>query len=336
MSETQIARQALALSDQLQREWAQTDTKGRGWLLIDPSPLIAAERDAPWLNDIVDSTEIIRIPQIRAELPKSMYPVALPLDTNCAQGSDHLLASLQVGLAESQLSELQQGRGRAISAWIVCSQDTAQDAKSLKAHLGRMMFFRRPDLRIQWLRWYDPAVLWSLWGVLTPEQRKILFGPIRCIWLLDPVGQLIRLQVDEKVAAIAWQNETALNPLGLSADQWQRIDAIGPFNQALVRVRAYAVATAENPLSLTALAKLRDYALNALGRAQQRGIHDAKDLTLYAELAMRCHPEFDTHPLVANALDNKTADTYFSACIADIDDAQWQRIGDELRATTSY
>jgi Domain of unknown function (DUF4123) len=326
-----LQQQVSALSDQLHRALSDSQTTETSWLLIDPSPLFATARDDEWLDSFINHPDTLVALQSRAEVPFEMYPRFQRFDASQPHGSQQLRHSLQIAVAENQPHQLGQGFGRAVAAWIECGSEFALDAWPLRQHFSRFMFFQRPDARVDWLRWYDPAVLWVLWEILSPAQRKTLLGPIRRLWLLDPAGQLVSLQCDDDALTLPWNADAARSPLGLSDEQWQRIDAIGPFNQALVRVRLQAQGDAPgNASTLPALQQLRRQALGALARAQQRGIRDSQDLALYAELAMRCHPEFDQHPLVVDALQRVNSDNYFSACIADIDDMQWQRIRSEL------
>jgi Domain of unknown function (DUF4123) len=329
-----IPSHTAAVSDQLHRLLATSISPGVCWLLVDPSPFfVAPMRGSEWLNEIIANPNSVQVQQSRTDLPAEMYPFLLRFDTNQMVGSQQLCQSIGACLEENQAEKLLKGHGRAISGWLECDVNVGEDAKLLRDHLSQLMFHRRPDGRIEWLRWYDPTVLWSLWEILTPEQRNTLLGPIHCLWILDPKGELIRLPPSKNDAELTYRDDATLNRLSLTNEQWIRIDSIGPFNRALAKLLFNARdMQLDATLSSSTLPVLRNQAFSALARAQKHGIHDPQDLMLYAELAMRWHPQFDRHTLVAEALRKYSADNYFSACVADIDELQWSRIRSDLSA----
>ena len=332
----ELLHQISEISDHLHRELSMGASRGNAWLLLDPSPLVSKPREDEWLNGVLADSVASRVHSSRAEIPAEMYAKFLPVNSNNFHGSQQLLNSIEAALTEIKADELNLGNGRVVAGWFECGVDSDSDAQRLISHYLRFMFHRRVDNRIEWLRWYDPAVLWILWDVLNAVQRKTLLGPITRLWILDPVGQLVNLQCTDDVLLTGQVGQSNLNPLNLSVEQWQQIDNIGPFNRALLKTQLGD----QNDglikgLTPSALAQHRRAGFGALSRARQHGIKDPQDLALFAELAMQCHPKFDQHSLVITALQRFHSDVYFSACVADIDDAQWRVIASEMSASHS-
>ena len=304
--------------------------------MLDPSSLVSMPREDEWLNSVVTDSVASGVHRSRTEIPPEMYAKFLPVNSSSFHGSQHLRNSIEASLTEIKVDQLNLGKGRVVAGWFECGVDPNADAQRLISHFSRLMFHRRLDNRIEWLRWYDPAVLWILWDVLNAVQRKILLGPITRLWILDPIGQLVSLQCADDVLSMEQAGQSNLNPISLSVEQWQQIDNIGPFNRALLKTQSGSQSDGlVNELALSALAQHRKAALEALSRAKQYGIQDPQDLALFAELAMRYHPKFDQHPLVVTALQRFHSNVYFSACVAEIDDAQWQVIASEMSASHS-
>ena len=314
------------LSDSLHRGLASSGPPAAcSWLLLDTSPLGNQEPEDPGMAELLNDHALTRVKPSRADIPQEMSPALVPLDPTSSAGSTLLRSSLALALGELPSSRLAQGAGRVIAAWLQCDGGVDAARASLERHLGRVMFASRADGRIEWLRWYDPAVLWLLWPHLIAAQQTLLLGPIRRYWLLTPSATLACLSrpgpplPPEKVSA-------GPDSVVFTTQQWAIIDGIGPLNSALTQMQA-------SELDSAAFAHAAAAGTSALTRAQTAGFTDRRDLARYAQRAMTCHPRFDSHPLVADRLRRRSTDEFFTALIDDITDHQWIQIAQDLMAT---
>jgi Domain of unknown function (DUF4123) len=326
----QQPERVLDTSDMLHRALARTATSGTAqsgascWLLMDRSPLALSETDNADLSALLSHSALRTVTPLRRDfLPATFAPALLRLDSTQPQDSESIRQSLLLSQQELRSSLLAQGRGRVIAGWMECDDDAQPAEARLLRHFTEFMFFGRSDSRLQWFRWYDPAVLWALWPRLQAEQQAALLGPIRRFWLLSPNGSLQVLSTTRVAAAAVSASPLASDRLALTTLQWEEIDVIGALNQTLVQIGASEFEDRQ-------LARASSVGLAALTRAARRGLNDQQDLASYARIAIVWHPAFDTHPEVAERLDALQPGEYFSGCVDDIDDVQWQRIGDEL------
>ncbi len=313
------------LSDSLHRGLTASGTPdARCWLLLDLSPLGMQEPDEPALAELLSQTALCRIEPRRVGVPTEMAPALLPLNADTAADSALLRSSLELALHELPSARLAQGGGRVIATWLECDGEPQAAQTALRRHIAHTMFARRASGRIEWLRWYDPAVLWVLWPRLSVEQQRLLLGPVRRCWLLAPSGTL---QCLSPTTVLSPQAATAMaaatGPIEFTATQWAAIDAIGALNLALVQANA-------SEFDDAGLMRARDAGMSALARAQRAGFMDREDLAVYACRAMTCHPVFDEHTEVAQRLNALKPGDYFSACIDDLTEADWLRICREL------
>jgi hypothetical protein len=313
------------LSDSLH---ASLSSSARVWLLLDPSPLGMQDPDKPALAELITHRALCRVEPRRAGVPTKMAPALLPLDALVPADSALIRSSLELALDELPSHQLAQGGGRVIAAWLECDGEPEHTQSFLQHHLARSMFARRADGRTEWLRWYDPAVLWVLWPRLSADQQGLLLGPVRRYWMLTPSGKLQCLSAPA-TSRLPSANTPAVpaEQIEFTAAQWAVIDAIGALNLALVRARA-------SELDDIALAQRRDVGMSALARAQQAGFTDRQDLAAYASKAITCHAEFDRHALVAQRLRAAQPGDFFSAIVDDITEPQWRQIASDLNASS--
>lgn len=298
------------------------------WLLFDLAPLGLLESDDPELAALLTSHLLIKAKSANDEVPADLGLALLPVDPVTPRGSSAIRTSLEVALGELTWASLSHGRGRVVAAWLECHDDIENASSQLRRHFSDLMLVRRPDGRLDWLRWYDPAVLWVLWPCLGSEQQAALLGPIHRWWFLSPAGELQCLSVPIPQAADAGPCRTAAQRLGLTALQWDTIDAIGALNLALVEAKA-------SEFDLDRLNQACRAGLEAIGRARVAGFGDRRDLALYAYRAIACHSEFDQHPIVVHALQSSKPGDYFSACVDDLSEGQWQQIRRDMQARRS-
>ncbi len=313
------------LSDSLHRGFASSSSPAAScWLLLDPSPLGMHKPNDPGMVKLLNDHALARVKPSRAGIPLEMSPSLLPLDQTSSAGSTLIRSSLALALGELPSPRLAQGAGRVIAAWLECDGSVDAARASLERHFACAMFASRADGRIEWLRWYDPAVLWLLWPHLIAAQQCVLLGPIRRYWLLTPSATLACLsrpgapRHSEKVSAKSAS-------IAFTSQQWAIVDGIGPLNVALTQIQA-------SELDSAAFARAAAAGMCALARAQKAGFSDRRDLARYAHRAMTCHPEFDSHALIADLLRERSTEEFFTAVVDDITDLQWNQIANDLKA----
>lgn len=282
------------------------------------------EADEPALVELIARRALSRVQPLRAAVPLAMSPAILRLEAAIPADSALIRSSLEIALHELPAKRLAQGGGRVIAGWLECDGEPEFAQATLQRHLARTMFARRSGGRIEWLRWYDPAVLWVLWSRLSGEQQRLLLGPVRRYWLLTPSGTLQCLSpTTASSSQAAKPSAVTMKEIEFTATQWAAIDAISALNLALVQAHA-------SELDDIALARCRDVGMSALARAQQAGFTDCRDLAAYARMAITCHPEFDRHAIVEQRLRTVQPGDFFSARVDDITDAQWRQIATDM------
>jgi hypothetical protein len=293
------------------------------WLLLDRGPLSLNEASDPFLADLLLRGDLCVVNPLRNDVPAGLTPALLRLNSEMAQDSETIGQSLGLASRELASGQLAQAGGRVVAGWLEVSDSTGDDPHPLQRHFSEFMFFSRPDGRVQWLRWYDPAVLWALWPCLRAEQRAVLLGPVRRYWLLAPNAALMALDATTPTPVGFELGASAAQRLQLTPEQWNQIDAISALNLAFVQANASAFGDAT-------LEQARQDGMSALARAQRAGLRDVRDLALYAHIAITRHPAFDDHPVVAQRLQSLRRGEYFSASIDDLTGADWTRICREL------
>jgi hypothetical protein len=313
------------LSDTLHRGLATSGLPTAGcWLLLDPSPLGLQDADEPALAELFAHRALLRVKPSRAGVPVEIAPALLHLDAAVPADSALIRSSVELALQELPSPRLAQGGGRVIVGWVECDGEVQAAQAELRRHFAQTMFAHRGPGRTDWLRWYDPAVLWALWPRLSTAQQRMLLGPIARFWLFTPSAELLCLTTAAaSPQATAEPTAAATQAVEFTTSQWLVIDAIGALNLALVQIHA-------SELDVVALEQARDVGMSALTRAQQAGFADRRDLALYARTAITCHAHFDRHPTVAERLQTAQPGEFFAALIDGITDAQWRQIAQDL------
>lgn len=298
--------------DTLDRALVLSTLSAQGCMvLLDPALRPIAE-DPLWPAGDLEGPVPISLEHPRVD--PSVVPQLLTLCPNDGLHAGVLAHTLDEAQVDCDRESLRHGRGRRIGAWLV----TTATASDVGTHLGRVMLQRHGLTGSQvWLRLHDPAVLWLIWPELSPQQQAALLGPIEAAYLLDPLG---RLEVIRRPASAA----IAPHGLELTPQQWTTIDATSAANQALRDWSAMPQGT-----SIRGHAQV---ALEAARRAASLGFGDTSDQSHFALRALTTHPRFDRHPWVAQRLDDRAPEDYFSGLVADLDEMQWQHIGADLHA----
>lgn len=301
--------QADSLSDDLHRSLASGN--GRCWLVIDPVPRPLVDTQ-PFDAAILDRKPI-RAPSPAPDVDTRHMPLLVELDSAQAADSGILRQAIEEALAECGAEPLAQGAGRRICGWL----ESSADGGTLARHLADRFILRPADDRPRKLRWFDPAVLWAMWPLLEPAQRKTLLGPIDAWWLLDPAGRWLTLRAQSAGKASA--------KLNVDADQLAELGRIGALNRAL---REWGAADALPD----ALINARVVATAALRRAAGLGFGDADDLAAFALRALTVDPRFDAHALVRERLAMRQDGDYFTGLVDDLKPEDWLRIRAEAHA----
>lgn len=282
------------------------------YLLFDPclrpidadSPLWPYTRDRPHYQ----LREVPNGPQ------RAKMPMLWPLDLQQAGDCFLLQESLRIAQDELDPAKLCAGQGRCISAWLECPLGMPQLAK----HIENRMQVRRPNGLPTVFYWSNPAILWSLWPILNPKQQVALLGPIQRLHFLTPGGDLQTLDNPEP--------SLQPPPLEMGIEQLQHIQQIGILN-ALLREWN------ERPTNPQAWVRLRDTALAALAQARALGLSEARDQRVFAECMLELGPAFASHPRIAAYFKQAQANS-FAGFIADLSEADWQRLRHDLALPT--
>lgn len=304
------ARQAMEIS-QILHEQARSSA-GILWLAID-APGDAAGCLAGDLEDAFEGRTATVLPLSHPSVDPAWRPRWLRLDTSTPSGSLLLQESIAQALVEIEPDRLRSGQGRRIAGWL---QLGAAEPSTATAHVAREMIRRGPTGTQRLVRLHDPAVLWALWPLLGSAQQRKLLGPLNSWTILDPRGGIACLRGAGDGTADAW-----------SAALWQDVDAITPLNAALRSVDlCNSIETAAD------LERARVVVLHAFRRARNLGFSHSRDLAAFALHAVKVHPAFDSHPLVATALRGRSADDHYMELVDSLSNEDWVEIGQSMRA----
>lgn len=295
---------------------AAKHSNGMLWLAVDAANPNAEPLPAE-LDAALRGPGASTVPLRHRDIDPSLQPRWLALNTEQAYGSWLVQQSIEFALAELQPASLQQGRGRRIAGWLFLDGELSDALR----HWGSQMILRKPSGQRCLLRLHDPAVLWALWGLLSPAQRDELLGAIRCWWLLDPAGHLVSLRPSATPA------EKPGSPW--SVQQWQDIDHVTSLNAAL---RDWLSQPEASTASQDALGDVRAAAMAAMRRAHAAGFRHQNDLSAYARLAITVHADFDSHPTVRESIANRAEDDLFTALVDTLTDRDWSTIAADLQA----
>lgn len=307
MEPAAIEGRASDLSNTLHR--LLSASSGKVWLLIDPI-LRPLQPEQEFDAELLDRGPK-QVPSPSKDPDPRLMPQLVALDSNQASDSVLIRKSFNEALIECTPESIAQGVGRRICGWL----ESSSDVNELARHFARHLVQRRPTGGRVLLRWNDPAVLWALWPLLNPVQRKTLLGPIDVFHLIDPVGRLLTLQSPTDCEAAPG--------LGLSASQWADADAIRSLNKAL---HEWGTASTTSDQ----LAAARQAVMAALRRARALGFDDADDLATFGIRALTVHADFDRHQTIGDRLAKRESGDYFTSLVDDLTPEDWQRIRVDL------
>ncbi len=286
------------------------------WLAMDGSDQPLPDIDGA---DWSPAHTCVEIPLRHPEIDPIWHPRWFALNLAHARDAHILSHSIAWALNERQPHQLRAGMGRRVSGWLLTPDDDLIHAAA--SHCARLMLRRAPGSPGHFLlRLHDPAVLWAVWQILTPEQKSEWLGPIGRWLFLDPAGELSLLE-----GSAPRQNE----PVGslshpLSAQQWQDIQNITPLHRAIQSLLA------AEPTGSAPYKRWFQSGLQALRRANTHRLNDLHSLSLFAELALTRHPDFDQHPRVQQLLMQREADEPLGGLLSDLTEQDWRSIAVDL------
>lgn len=309
------SRQVQDISDALHRAVANSEHQTL-WLAMDGSDQPLPDIDG---GDWSSTCKCVEINLRHPEIDPRWQPRWFALNLAHAQDAHILNHSIAWALDERQPRHLRAGMGRRVSGWLLAPDDDSIHAAA--SHCARLMLRTAPSSPGHFLlRLHDPAVLWAVWQILTPEQKSEWWGPIGRWHFLDPVGELSLLE-----APAQRQNE----PIGslshpLSAQQWQDIQNITPLHRAIQSLLA------AEPTGSAPYKRWFQSGLQALRRANTHRLNDLHSLSLFAELALTRHPDFDQHPRVQQLLMQREVDEPLGGLLSDLTEQDWRSIAVDL------
>ncbi|HBZ04976.1 DUF4123 domain-containing protein [Massilia haematophila] len=198
---------------------------------------------------------------------------------------------------------------------------TSASAAAIARHWNSMQLVEpRPGARL-WLRLHDPRVLHQMLRVLSPAQRRRLFGPSQAFtyWVGGTWVSAMR-EMDDSPTQIAGNDPSPPTAAWAMAWNWKRIERIGLVNRAL---HGAGVVGASALTSQGALAE------QLMERALKHGLIDQADLVEFATRGLLTNFGFDDHPVVSRAIPSSDGDSRLSDRFALIPEHVWT----ELRPT---
>lgn len=262
--------------------------------------------------------EVVNVHLPHPEIDPQWCPTWFALRLDRATDAHILNHSIAWALEEAAPAHVRAGLGRRVSGWFMTSGHSIQ---SVARHWAQSMVRRAPQGKGRvLLRLHDPAVLWAVWQTLPPAQRDQWLGPVSQWHLLTPSGDLRLLE------SSAHPNGDDVSPYSpdLNAQQWQDIQNITPLHLTMQRLASTDLPSAAEyqQMLLTGL--------HALRRANLYGFNDPHSLSLFAELAITRHPQFDEHPELQRLLRQREPDEPLGGLLSDLTDLDWQRLIDEV------
>lgn len=253
------------------------------------------------------------------EIDPRWRPRWFALNLAHAQDAHILNHSIAWALDEREPHHLRAGLGRRVSGWLLAPEEDPINAAA--SHCARLMLRRAPNSTGHFLlRLHDPAVLWAVWQILTPDQKSEWLGPIGRWHVIDPAGALSLLEVPAPR-----QNKPAASPSHpLSSQQWQDIYNITPLHRAMRSLME------TEPADSRQHQRWLQSGLQALRRANANGLDDSHSLSLFAELALTRHPEFDQHPRVQRLLMQREANEPLGGLLSELMEQDWRSIALDL------
>jgi len=277
------------------RTYFSTYRDMRCFLIVDPSQ-----------RDVVDGDEadspFAGLPHAFVEIrhdgfPDEHRPYLMQLDVTTPEGLALLTQSVRLAYEDRRPASMAAGLGQRIGGWLASFAALHDVAAHCSRHALQYDEAGRPCV----LRFYDARALSLIWPTLTTTQQQALLGPVKIWHALDACAKPHAYRADGLRADLA-----------LTAAQWQEIHRHGLVNRALA-LHGLAINRQPEPAEV-------DAAQAAAARADHYGLHDRDDRIAFVGHALAWHPQFDSHPKVAQLLDKKMPSDFYTAAVAALTD----------------
>lgn len=283
-------------------------------LMIDAAIIRLRSQDSSFYNQIIDRG-VVRIPVANRYLTSEFEPCLVSLDLSLPDDCKILHESIIQALKELEPNEILLGKGRMICGWLTC----VEDILNLAAYLGKVAIQQR-DGKDVLLRYYDPAIMISLFSILDDWQQQRLLGPVEVWSFIDGDGQFIN-KINQS------DNQPRLSyTLSLSAENWRDIDFIGIKNRIICNYRLAHLSNER--FSESAVFKLLQQSLK---RAELYTFSDKEDLIRWGECSINIAPEFYNHSFIKRLLEinSLSEKRNFTQIISHVTEQQWNEIHED-------
>lgn len=283
-------------------------------LMIDTAIIRLRNKDSSFY-DKIKSRDVVRVPVATRYLSAEFEPCLVSLDLSLPADCNILHESIMQALKEIEPNEILLGKGRMICGWLTC----ADNIISLADYLGKVAIQQR-DGKDLLLRYYDPAIIISLFSILDDWQQRRLLGPVEVWSFIDGDGQFIN-KINKS------NNQVRLSyTLSLSADNWRDINFVGIKNKIICNYRL-AHLSSERFSEVEVFKVLR----NSLKKAELCAFFDIEDLIKWGECSINVAPEFYNHSVIKKLLEiNRRSERgNFIQITSHVTEQQWNEIREE-------
>lgn len=269
-----ISEQLIALSQ---------DYKQRCLVILDPylNPI-----NAPFMEYYNLHHRLHQVLIMHPSILANKRPLLIELDLRDKYEQAVLNYIVDQALKQLRPESITAGNGQQYCAWLFTHDDTQQILNTIAA----LVLQTRNQKKIL-LRYYDPAVFFQLMSLLNTQQQSKLLSHIDIWTMLSRDGTLKIHRNDEKSKPLL------TGQLGISDEQYQKIDCIGINNQIIHSQRLK-----QPTLFIDEIQSLQTI-MPCLLRLMKKNIDD-QDLQLeWAKLALRWEGDFDLVPKIQTRID---------------------------------
>lgn len=226
------------------------------------------------------------MPVANRYLTSEFEPCLVSLDLSLPEDCKILHESIMQALKEIEPNEILLGKGRMICGWLTCEDGII----NLAAYTGKVAIQQR-DGKDVLLRYYDPAVMISLFSILDDWQQRRLLGPVEVWSFIDGDGQFIN-KINQS------DNQLRLSyTLSLSAGNWRDINFVGIKNRIICNYRLAHLSNER--FSESTVFKLLQQSLK---RAEMCTFYDEEDLIKWGSMQLMLLRSFITIALLKSCL----------------------------------
>jgi hypothetical protein len=228
--------------------------------------------------------------------PDEHRPYLVELDLSTPDGVELLAESVRLAFEDRHPDAIAQGLGQRVGGWLASNGS----ANVVAAHWSQQALQTDNRGRQCALRFYDSRALSLLWPILSPGQRQALLGPVSAWHALDACAK----------PCIYTSTDTALADLTFTDTQWRAIHRHGLINRAM-GLHMQATERQLDPHEV-------EVAVAGAARAEQYELSDRDDIIAFIGHALAWHPQFDRHPKVMRALQQREPDDFYTAAVSEL------------------